>query len=663
MLRTLLTALAACSAACAQAPVKQASSAQWPTYGGDPGGQRYTSAAQIKVSNVGALQPVWTFHTHVFDTSSPLNSAASFEATPVLWKQTLYFDGPFNEIFAVDAATGKLKWSFDPNVDRSKPLFMLTSRGVTLWHAEHPSPGACGSESVLVATVDRRLIARDAATGTVCPGFGVGGTVDLSKGVDIAIPQFYYFSSPPVTVGNVIVLGSSIGDNQAVFVASGAVRGFDAISGRQIWSWEPVRWTANQHPRLSGSGNAWAPLAADIEHDLVFVPTGSPSVDLYGGLRVGDNRDADSIVALRASTGQRVWAFQLVHHDLWDYDTASQPLLFTFRGHIPAVAVTNKTGMIYVFNRLTGEPLYPIQERPVPQSNISGEVTWKTQPFSTLPPLLPLDYLASSLGGDAEDRSYCATAVSKLRYEGLFTPPSLQPSYYYPSGWGGPNWGSSALDPRTGILYTRLSSVGLELNLTPRLTSTEALWQRVQRKWDKMFSSESENGSVTYPASEAGRALRPPDLGVGTRDDSLMVGAPYGMHVEAVLSPRGLPCAPAPYGRLVATNLDTGRQLWSVPNGEAMPGVKGSMGVGGSIVTAGGLVFVASTNDPYLHAYDAASGQELWIGRLPASANATPMSYVVGHRQYIVIAVGGKKVLPEGQSDTVVAFALPLAKP
>ena len=662
MLSTLLTVLAACSAAFAQTPPKQGSSGQWPAYGGDPGGQRYASAAQIKVSNVGALQPAWTFHTHVFDTPSPLNSAASFEATPVLWNRTLYFDGPFNEIFALDAATGKLKWSFDPKVDRSKPLFMLTSRGVALWHAEDPSPGTCGSERVLMATVDRRLIARDAVTGEACPGFGVGGTVDLSQGVEIAMPQFYYFSSPPVTVGNVIVLGSSIGDNQAVFVASGAVRGFDAISGRQIWSWEPVRWTANQHPRLSGSGNAWAPLAADAEHDLVFVPTGSPSVDLYGGLRVGDNRDADSIVALRASTGQRVWAFQLVHHDLWDYDTASQPLLFTFRGHTPAVAVTNKTGMIYVFNRITGEPLYPIEERPVLQSNIAGEVTWKTQPFSSLPPLLPLNYLPSSLGGDAEDRSYCAAAISKLRYEGLFTPPSLQPAYYYPSGWGGPNWGSSAFDPRTGILYTRLSSVGLELHLTPRLTSAEALWQRVQRKWDRTFFAP-ENGSVTHPLIEVGRAFRPPDLGVGTRDDSLMVGAPYGMHVEAVLSPRGLPCAPAPFGRLVATNLDTGRQLWSVPNGEVISGVKGSMGVGGSIVTAGGLVFVASTNDPYLHAYDAASGQELWKGRLPASANATPMSYVIGHRQYIVIAVGGKKVLPEGQSDTVVAFALPLAKP
>lgn len=641
-----------------------AQAAGWPEYGGDAGGQRYSIAREITRENVAGLEVAWTFHTHALDSPSPLKAKAAFEATPVLWKGVLYFDTSFDQVFALDAATGKLRWSFDPRIESDDP-YIVTSRGVALWHAEHPGKGVCEDSSVLVATLDRRLLALDAMTGKPCPGFGTNGAVDLSQGVEIGRRDLYKFTSPPVVVHDRIVLGSLVGDNQQVFAASGAVRGFDARTGKQLWSWEPVRWTGGQQTKLSGSGNAWAPLAADPEHDLVFLPTGSASVDNYGGLRVGDNRDANSLVAVRASTGQKVWAFQLVHHDLWDYDTASQPLLFTFRGAVPAVAITNKTGMIYVFNRLTGEPLYPIEERPVAKSTLPGEVNWPTQPFSSLPPLAPLQYSVADLHiADPQDRAFCASEMRHLRYDGLFTPPSERGSLEYPASLGGPNWGSSALDPATGVLFTRTSSMPFRVQMLPQEMRPPTLAERMQsgwRKWAPVWlggESQAELSSRYMEATPQSAAYRPPDMGVGSLDVSPLRGAPYRIMLRALVGPHGTPCGPAPYGRIVATNLNTGKQLWSVPHGEMIAGLPGSVGVGGTMVTAGGLVFAASTNDPHLRAYDEATGRQLWQGTLPASANATPMSYEANGRQYVVIAVGGHRT-PHDESDVVMAFALP----
>jgi quinoprotein glucose dehydrogenase len=639
---------------CAGSFAQKAGTVGWPEYGGDLAGQRFSAATEIRKENVASLQVSWTFHTHALDRSSPANGFASFEATPVLWKDTLYFDGPFDEVFAVDATTGRLKWTYDPGVLREH-LFIVTSRGVALWHARRPRPGVCGTDAVLVATLDRRLIARDAATGAACSRFGDKGTVDLTKGVDLARRDLYFFTSPPIVVGDTIVLGSSVADNQQLFAGSGAVRGFDAVTGQQRWSWDAVRWTKDQHPKQSGSGNVWTTMAADAEHDLVFLPTSSPSLDYFGGMRKGDNRDTDSIVAVRASTGERVWAFQLVHHDLWDYDVASQPLLFNFRGSVPAVAVTNKTGMIYVFNRLTGEPLYPIMERAVAQSTVPGESTWPTQPFSSLPSLLPLTYTAADVnGGTEEHRSFCQAQLGKLRYDGLFTPPSVEGSLIYPSALGGPNWGSSSFNPATGAMYTRVNLLPFQLHLVEK-TATLAFEERLENKWRRTVPAWMGGGETT-------ERYRPPDLGVGRADNSEMNGVRYKMDLKALVSPDGLPCGPAPYGRIVATDLNTGKRLWSVAHGELKPGVAGSVGVGGTIATASGLLFAASTNDAYLYAYDAADGQVLWKGKLPATANATPMTYEVGGRQYVVIAVGGHKLGNADESDTVVAFALPRTK-
>lgn len=631
--------------------------AGWPDYGGNLGGQRYSPARQIDADNVGKLQMAWTFHTHALtEVSSALNKHAQFEATPVLWNGTLYFDSPFDEVFAVNAATGKLKWHFDPKVDRGKEIYIVTSRGVALWHSGTGYRGPC-SDRVFVATLDRRLMALDALTGRPCKDFGDAGTVDLSKRIYVSEQWLLEYTSPPIVVGDRVILGSSVGDNQTINSPSGEVRGFDARNGRQVWSWQPVRWESAVKEHKSGSGNAWAPLAADPEHDLVFLPTGSAALDYYGGLRVGDNRDADSLVALRASTGQKVWAFQLVHHDLWDYDTACQPLLFTFRGTIPAVAITNKTGMIFVFNRLTGEPLYPIVERPVPKSELKGEVTWPTQPFSTLPPLQPLRYSTADLRGSAADRQFCSEEIGRLNYQGLFTPPSEKGSLIYPSALGGPNWGSSAFDPQTGVMYTRVNSMPYRLRMvskTPPPPVKLTLWQRVVRKW----TGHQPVLPSAPPDALSSEAYRPPDMGIGPMDGSIMRGAPYRLMLQALISPNGVPCGPAPFGRIVATDLNTGRQLWSVAHGEMVNGGPGSIGVGGPIVTASGLIFAASTNDALLRAYDAASGKELWQGRLPATANATPMTYEVRGRQYVVIAVGGHRLSQGDESDSVVAFAL-----
>ena len=502
--------------------------------------------------------------------------------------------------------------------------------------------GAC-ADRVLIATLDRRLIALDARRGKLCGNFDVGGTVDLGAGLYVSNKDSLEFTSPPVIVGDRVILGSAVADNQSIDTPSGAVRAFDVRTGKQLWKWEPLEWVSGPGPHASGAGNAWAPLAADAEHDLVFVPTGSASVDYYGGTRVGDNHDADSIVALRASTGEKVWAFQLVHHNLWDYDTASQPLLFTWHGNVPAVAVMNKTGMIYVFNRLTGEPLFPIEERTVPQTDVPGEKTWATQPFSSVEPLLSMRFSVDKMpAGRADDERFCQRLMREVRYDGPFTAPSMKGTVIYPASLGGPNWGSSALDVKTGVMYTRVNSMAYLVWLTKGATQAD----NPPNKPAKTARDELKAG-----------IFRPPDAALGGGGNA-MGGTPYAVNLRALVGPGGTPCGGAPYGRVVATDLNSGKQLWSVPHGEMLSDIPGSVGMGGPIVTAGGVVFVGASRDAVLRAYDAATGRELWKGALPGTPSGTPMTYVAGGRQakgrqYVVIATGDDQ-----HGDTLVAFAL-----
>ena len=650
MLRTLCALLALTLASFAHAQTTSSSSDKdWPTYGGDAGGQRYSLKKQINTTNVTSLQPAWTFHTGIFKKPSTVsNPRANFEATPVLWHDTLFFDTPFDTVFAIDATTGKQVWTYDPEIDRDHGIYIVSSRGVALWHGKGPAAETCGQHRVFVATLDRRLIARDALTGKPCDGFGVHGTVDLAAGLGLSsfAQSMYGFTSPPTVVGDVVVLGSSIGDNQAVNVANGAVRGFDARTGRQLWSWDPIPWSIHTSPR-AGSGNAWSIISADPQHDLVFIPTGSPATDFYGGLRPGNNRDADSIVALKASTGKRVWAFQLVHHDLWDYDTPSEPLLFTFRNKIPAVAITTKTGMIFVFNRVTGDPLYPIIERPVPQSDLPGEKTSPTQPFSTLPTLTPLQFGPEDITlKDPADRDFCRKALSALVNQGVFTPPSLKSTLLYPGSLGGANWGSPGIDPTTGTLFVHTNSFAYALR---------------QNLKDDSFTGRAEHYAKRHmptwlSGSSPESKFRTPDGGEISPQD----GTPYELYRQPLATPSGVPCAPQPWGALVAINLNTGVKLWSVPQGTMLPGEHtGSIGMGGPAITAGGLVFIGATLEPLLRAFDSGTGQQLWEAHLPAPASATPMTYTIGGRQFVVVAAGGEGMLGNRQDDVVVAYALP----
>jgi len=623
----------------------------WAVYGGDAGGQRYSTRTQITKSNVSHLQIAWIFHTGAFKTqSSASNRKANFEATPVLWEGKLFFDTPFDELFAIDATTGKQVWSYDPAVNREAGIYIVSSRGVALWHGRGSAYKPCGRNRVFVATLDRRLIARDADTGRPCDDFGTHGTVDLTAGLNLTPYQrlLYGFTSPPTVVGDVVILGSSIGDNQSVSVAPGVVRGYDVHTGRQIWSWDPIPWSASHHPR-TGSVNAWSILSADLQRDLVFVPTGSPATDYYGGERPGDNRDADSIVALRASTGQKVWAFQLVHHDLWDYDTPSEPMLFTFRGRIPAVAVTTKTGMIYVFNRVTGEPLYPIEERPVPQSDLPGETTSRTQPFSTLPTLTPLSFGADDLTiRDPIERAICRQKISKLVNKGIFTPPSEKPTLIYPGSVGGANWGSPGLDPATNTLYVHTNSLAYVVQEIPnQLPFLERVRRYPYTHWP---------GLMAKTPAPMYSAFHTPDGG----EHSPQTGTAYQLYREAISTPKDTPCAPEPWGALVAINLDTGKKQFSVAQGTMVAGEHtGSIGVGGPAVTAGGLVFLGATLESVLRAYDSNNGEVLWEAQLPAPASATPMTYQIYGKQFLVVAAGGYGMFGTKQDDSLVAFALP----
>ncbi|HEV2619842.1 MAG TPA: PQQ-binding-like beta-propeller repeat protein, partial [Acidobacteriaceae bacterium] len=377
-----------CSAlACAQVKAPAAENGVgWPTYGGDSGGQRFSNAAQINRENVAQLHPVWTYHTHALQSGFLAVSRSDFEATPILFNDTLFLSTPFDRVIALNPETGAERWTFDPQMRKDLLASNYTSRGVAAWQS--PGSGPCAAR-IFLATLDARLIALDAAGGKLCESFGNRGQVDLTRNIPTrpgAPYQYFGNTSPPTIVGDVVVVGSAIADNQAVDVEPGVVRGYDVRSGRLLWTWDPLPWAAAQSPR-TGAGNAWGVLAADPAHNLVFVPTGAAAPDFWGGLRPGDDKDANSLVALDARTGQKVWAFQLIHHDVWDYDVASEPLLFDFQHRIPAVAIAAKTGILFVLNRLTGQPLWPIEERPVPRNGAPGDILSPTQPFSSLPPL------------------------------------------------------------------------------------------------------------------------------------------------------------------------------------------------------------------------------------------------------------------------------------
>jgi quinoprotein glucose dehydrogenase len=626
--------------------------ADWPQYGRNQEGTRYTPLQQINRGNVAYLRKAWEYHTGDFADGSDGRPETTFQATPILVDGVLYLATVYGRVIALNPQTGAELWTYDPRIDATVKRGEYANRGVTYWRAADAIQGRACGRRIFVATVDARLIALDAAGGTPCPEFGRAGQVDLARGVDLGAYQAntreYGVTSPPVVVGDLVVVGSAIGDNRAATLERGLVRAFDARTGALRWLWDPIprqptdpafRTWARGSARRTGAANVWAQLSVDAARDLVFVPTSSPSPDYYGGERRGRNAYADSVVALRGSSGKLVWHYQIVHHNIWDYDLPAQPSLITVRKDgrdIPAVAQATKMGFLFLLDRETGEPIFPVEERPVPRSDVPGEQSWPTQPFPTRPrPLAPTTLSSEDAWGLSPwDRGQCRKLIERYRNDGIFTPSSLAGTIQYPGVIGGTNWGSVAFEPRRGWMI---------LNVT-RLPSVTGLIPR-----EKL---------------QAARPELPEDASI-----SQMRGTPYGLfRVPALVSPLGLPCTKPPWGTLLAVDSATGEVRWEVPLGTIrdlapvpLPIRWGTPNLGGPIVTQGGLVFIGAAMDNYLRAFDLETGKELWKGRLPAGAQATPMSYRLGERgrQFVVIAAGGHGRLGTDIGDSVVAFALP----
>jgi len=617
----------------------------WPSYGRDAGGMRYTGLKQINTSNVSGLKPAWTFRTgelKKYEGSYAMEKAA-FEATPILRDRTLYFSTPSGRIFALDAASGQQRWVYDPVMNMQADFSEVSNRGVAAWPA-----GSGAAETIFEGTIDGRLIAVNAATGKPVGSFGNNGMVDLQAdaGGEGAVSE----TSPPAIIGNLVIVGSSLGDNQRFNYPHGVIRAYDVHTGALVWKWDPVPsdpsdsayadW-GGPKARQTGGANAWTILSVDAARDLVFVPTTSPSPDYYGGERLGKNTNANSMVALRASTGKLVWRFQVVHHDLWDFDIASQPMLIELERHgrkIPAVVVGTKMGFIYVLNRETGESLFPIEERKVPASTVKGEQAWTTQPFPVKPAPLGLQNIskADAWGLTPDDKAEAERRIGQYRYEGPFTPPSFEGTIMAPGNVGGLNWSGMCYDPTTEMLYTNINRIAAVVRMLPR---------------DKV--DEIERGDAAVLRAETG----------------WQSGTPYVMKRDYLFKAdqRGLVMqTQPPWGTLVGIDLHSGDKKWEVPLGFMLdparwPEAKkwGSINFGGAIVTGGGLIFVAASRDNYFRAFDSRTGATLWEQELPAGGQATPMSYLLDGKQYVVIAAGGHGKLRTKLGDYVVAYALP----
>ena len=621
-------------------------SGQWANYGNDPGGMRYSPLKQINSANVKNLKPAWSYQSGELKTYEGTNlaSKAAFEATPLMVNGSLFFSTPTNRVICIDASSGKEKWVYDPKVDLSEKNYSeVTSRGVSKWIDVSRKPGDAGYMRILVATIDGRLIALDALTGKPVSSFGKEGVIDLKEGVGSI-----QVTSPPAVINDFIVIGSTMGDNWRFDYPPGVVRAYEAKTGKVKWSWDPIprkpgdagyeTWKGAK-AQQTGAANAWAHISADATLDLVFVPTSCPSPDYYGGERKGDNLYANSIVAIKATTGKVVWHFQTVHHDVWDYDIPAQPVLVDIDRSgkkIPAVVIVTKMGHVFVLDRKTGAHLFPVEERAVPQTDVPGEETSATQPFPTQLPALGLQKLTPddawgptpALSAQAKER------ITKYHNLGIFTPPSLKGSIVYPGNVGGMNWSGASFDPERNLLITNTNRIAALITLFPKSGNTH----------------QSVNAAM--PRAE----VAPQE------------GTPYIMSRDyffGVENGQFIMQTKPPWGTLAAVDLKTGQLKWEVPLGFMMDPQKypdapkwGSINFGGAITTAGGVAFIAASMDNFIRAFDTNTGQVLWEAELPASGQATPMTYTINGKQYVVIAAGGHGKLGTKLGDYVVAFAL-----
>ena len=608
--------------------------ATWTAYGGTPGGTHYSPASQITPANVSSLELVWEHRSGDIripqrrgENKIPI-TANGFQVTPIVINDTLYYCSPFNKVFALDAETGEEKWRFDPGVDKFANI-LPNCRGVSSWRSGED--GIC-EHRIFVGTLDARLIALDADTGKPCSDFGVEGEVDVTHRISKHLPVEYSITSPPAILNDLAITGSLVLDNTRTDAPSGVVRAYDVVSGELRWAWNPIPPgmdpTNEDGTYRSGTTNVWSIIAVDEERNLVFVPTGNTNPDFFGGHRDGLDHYSSSVVALNGDTGEVVWHFQMVHHDLWDYDTPAQPTLMDLRldgKTIPVVVQVTKMGMTFVLHRETGEPVFPVEERPVPQDPVAGEYLSPTQPFpSHVPYLLSPITADDAWGFTFLDEGACRDRMKELRNDGIYTPPSLGGSFLYPSNGGGNNWGSPAIHLGEQIM----------LVVTWRVAATSKL----------------------IPRADCEDVVQP------------QMGTPYCVETGIVSSPIGVPCTAPPWATLDAIDLAAGKILWRVPIGTTRNiapfpfwWIKGVPAVGGPIVTSTGLVFMGASLDHFFRAYDLETGEVIWKTDLPTSANSVPMTYQVRPegRQYVVIAAGGHWGAPNPPGDHLMAYALP----
>ena len=619
---------------------------QWANYANDPGGMRYSPIRQINTANVKALKPAWTYQSGELKTYEGTNigSKAAFEATPLMIEGVLYFSTPSNRVIAIDGANGKELWVYDPKVNLKGDYSEVTSRGVSKWINNNRKKGEKDYMRILSATIDGRLIALDASTGKPVTTFGKDGIIDLKKGVGAI-----QVTSPPAVINDLIVIGSTMGDNTRVDFPPGVVRAYDAKNGTLVWSWDPIprkptdpgydTWKGDK-VKKTGAANAWAPISADPALDMVYVSTSCPSTDYYGGERKGDNLYANSIVAIKASTGKVAWHFQTVHHDIWDYDIPAQPLLIELERNgkkIPAVVVVTKMGHIFVLDRKTGAHLFPVEERPVPASDVPGEEAAKTQPFPTQLPALGLQKVTEddAWGPTPALLQQAKERIGKHVNQGIFTPPSLKGSIITPSNVGGMNWSGASYDPEKNLLVTNVNRLAALITLFP-----------------KTDGNTTRSVNTALPRAE----VAPQE------------GTPYIMSREYLFTidnGQFVMQTKPPWGTLAAVDLNSGKLKWEVPLGVMMDPSKypeavqwGSINLGGAITTAGGLTLLASSMDGFFRAFDTSTGEMLWQSMLPAGGQATPMTYELNGKQYVVIAAGGHGKLGTKLGDYVIAYAL-----
>jgi quinoprotein glucose dehydrogenase len=629
--------------------------ADWPVTEGAPGGGRYSPLTDITWSNVASLRVVWTYHHgDAWQATLPPQKerSSAAESTPIVVDGRLIITTPLDRVIALEPETGAELWTFDPKLERGGIYAnMWQNRGVAYWSDPSAVGRPCAAR-VFIATLDARLIALDAATGIPCADFGAQGTVNLLDGIaPVYDPREYNVTSPGTVVGDLIVVGSSIADTLRPDAPPGDVRAFDVRTGALRWTFhtiphdgEPGRETWEADPSLAGAANVWSTITADPARGLVFLPVSTASPDFYGGDRPGSNLFSDSVVALDAATGRLVWHFQTVHHDLWDYDLAAPPVLVTLQRDgrsVDAVVQATKPGFVFVLDRATGAPLFPIEERPAPASDVPGERAWPTQPVPTAPPPLVPQHLTEVdlYGPDPAHLAACRERLAQLRNDGLFTPPSVRGSVLYPFTGGGANWSGASYDPARGMLVVPVQN----------LVHIVALEQAGERT--------TGGGASVRPLSGTSlRTLWWLFTGQGTGDRYRV----DPLHGRVVFEHEGVPCNRPPWGRLVAIDLAHGALAWSAST-SVRDSDPGTSGYGPALVTASGLVFHGGSHEPMLRVHDIRTGARIATFDLPAGLHAGPISYKLGpgHKQFLVVAPGGHAGVGSPIGDAVIAYTLP----